>query len=147
MLFIGELRRRPRGEESDAPLVKADAVDRLVAERARSPLQTHDSGDAERRKRSNRTIASTSMSTSWPLSSALTEPLPDAELEQAPPKKTRTRNLNYYACTRPGCGWSGSRYADHRSRKPDCLAYPCTVMYTKGTCASAAVARLASCRH
>ena len=65
-----------------------------------------------------------------------TEPSPKKARRRAP----RSTRLTYYACTRLGCGWSGSDPGRHARSRPKCpTAYPCTVNYQMGTSAKAAV--------
>jgi hypothetical protein len=47
-------------------------------------------------------------------------------------RNVRTSRLNYYACTRNGCGWSGNRPSVHAQVRPRCRSYPCSLHYEKG---------------
>jgi len=59
-------------------------------------------------------------------------------------EKPRTTRLNYYVCTRTGCGWSGKMPRMHMRSRPKCPSFPCTMHYEKGSGVTAAVAAFLS---
>ena len=117
--FAGELRAVPASEAGDGRVwLTGEPVGKLVAASAAPRLSTAllNTREAEPAERSVQ---------------------PSLKKARRAPRST---NLTYYACTRLGCGWSGSKPSLHATSRPKCMsAYPCTVNYQMGTSAKAAV--------